>query len=639
MREITDSIMRMKIINHIKSLLSDSDDYVKEKAQNGLKYLKLNSEHSDNLIHGDAIISIFLLIQAGSSTTKESDPHPHYESIQACNGIKKIFALFQKNVSKYSRDRAAFCIGFLFKAREITDPVMRQEIINHLKSLLNDLNDLAKERAKNALKYLAQNAVNRCDILNETELIKIEQDLKLSFEGTEEQKKDILKKQETDLLLIQVILKGRNDDELRKWILSTGIIESLLFIFSNRDLISITQTYSSAFFQLTNNLSDEVKLLIYNKKPYPGLIRLLEHTDNLISGDAIISIFLILWAGANTTKKSDTNPHPHYESIQACDGLKKIIALFQKNVSKYSRDRSAFCIGFLFKAREITDPMMRQEIINHLKSLLNDQNDLAKERAKNALKYLALNAVNRSEIMQNFDLKTMAKNLLKELKVSEQEKQEIIKTQEFDCQLLYSLLFKIEDFQLRIEAINAGIIDALLHIFASRDLDYISKPYVVGFFIFTHPYSIPFSQLLIGKSPFPSLLRLLDHKDEQVVCEILASIDNIIYAGAIGTELTSQHPYYTGLASAGGIEKIYSVFKKTTDQYNIVPSAICLGIVLRAQEIKDSTMRKEIIEQLKSTVDDPDEETRNESRLSLKCLSQNQVNKTDIESNGFIIPE
>ncbi|KAA6352982.1 MAG: hypothetical protein EZS28_051491, partial [Streblomastix strix] len=251
---------------------------------------------------------------SGSNTTKESDPHPHFESIQVYDGIKKIFALFQKNKSKYSRDRSALCIGYLFKAREITDPIMKQVIINHLKSLLNDSDAWVKERAKNALKYLSQNAANRSEILNELEFKRIKQDLKYLIEGTLEQQKEILQEQENDLHFLSLILEGQDDDELLNRIISSGIVESLLLIFFNRDLNSISRAYSLAFFDITNNSSNEIKLLIYNKKPYPGLIRLLEHTDILVAGDAIISIFNIQLSGSNTTKESD--PHPHFESIQ-----------------------------------------------------------------------------------------------------------------------------------------------------------------------------------------------------------------------------------------------------------------------------------------------------------------------------------
>ncbi|KAA6368973.1 MAG: hypothetical protein EZS28_035500, partial [Streblomastix strix] len=271
-----------------------------------------------------------------------------------------------------------------------------QVIINHLKSLLNESDAWVKERAKNALKYLSQIAANRSEILNDQELKRTEQDLNQPIEGLQEQKQSILEKQETDLLLLSSIIEDRNDNKLCKRIISSGIVESLLTIFTTRDLNSITQTYSSAFFQLTHPSSGEVRLLIYDKKPFPGLTRLLEHTDILVASDAIASILNIQLSGINTTPESD--PHPHYETIQESDGIKKIFALFQKNGSKYSRDRSALCIGFLFRAREISDQVMRQEIINHLKSLLNDSDALQEERAKVALKYLSMNTVNKTEM-------------------------------------------------------------------------------------------------------------------------------------------------------------------------------------------------------------------------------------------------
>ncbi|KAA6352981.1 MAG: hypothetical protein EZS28_051492, partial [Streblomastix strix] len=274
---------------------------------------------------------IINILQTGSNTTPVSDPHPHYESLQQCDGIKKIFALFQKNGSKYSRDRSALCIGYLFKARFIADPIMRQEIINHLKSLLNDSNARVKGRAKDALKYLAQNDTNRSEILNEQEFKRIEQELKQPIEGTQEQQKNITQRQETDLLLLSSTIEDRNDNELKKRIIPSGIVESLLAIFINRDLNSITRTYSLAFFYLTNPSSDEVIHLLLEKKPYTGLIHLVEHTDDLVASDAIASIINILQTGSNTTPVSD--PHPHYESLQQCDGIKKIFALFQKNGS------------------------------------------------------------------------------------------------------------------------------------------------------------------------------------------------------------------------------------------------------------------------------------------------------------------
>ncbi|KAA6368677.1 MAG: hypothetical protein EZS28_035796, partial [Streblomastix strix] len=426
-------------------------------------------------------------------------------------------------------------------------------------------------------------------------------------------------------------------NELRKQIISSGVVESLLFIYTKRDLNSITQTNSETFIDLIQNSSDEVKLLIYNKKPYPGLIRLLEHSNDKIASDAIKSIFLLLEAGSDTT--SDKDPHPHFESMQESNGIQKIFALFQKNQSKYSRVWAVICIGYLFRAQQITDQIMRKEIISHLKSLLSDSDVWVKYRAKDALYYLAQNDTNRSQIMKNFNLKTIANNLQKELKGTKNEKKGILQKQETDLLLLSSVLHSREDFQLRQDAINAGIIDALLHIFASRDLDQITRPYIDAFFNFTHPSNFIVCQLLIQKQPFPSLLRLLEHKDENIVNDAIESIDNIVYYTSLESELSSQHPFFANLASVGGIEKIFSLFKQTSNKYDKDKSAICLGIVFRAQEIKDHAMIKEVITHLKSIINDPDNDIKKLVKYALKCLVQNQVNKADIESDRFIIPD
>jgi hypothetical protein len=59
--------------------------------------------------------------------------------------IEKISELFNQNLNKYSKDRTALCIGYIFRDREITDPNIVLDIINHLTSLLGSdtLNDKA----------------------------------------------------------------------------------------------------------------------------------------------------------------------------------------------------------------------------------------------------------------------------------------------------------------------------------------------------------------------------------------------------------------------------------------------------------------------------------------------------------------
>ncbi|KAA6396689.1 MAG: hypothetical protein EZS28_007783 [Streblomastix strix] len=122
-------------------------------------------DHEDLNIAFDAIRIIFIVLEASSINTKDSELHPHFDQIQECDGAQKIFELYQMDENKKSRDYAAICIGLLFKAREIADPEMKLEIISYLKSLLDQywmFDDVIK-----ALKYLAQNEANKVEILKE----------------------------------------------------------------------------------------------------------------------------------------------------------------------------------------------------------------------------------------------------------------------------------------------------------------------------------------------------------------------------------------------------------------------------------------------------------------------------------------
>ncbi|KAA6369673.1 MAG: hypothetical protein EZS28_034800 [Streblomastix strix] len=135
--------------------------------------------------------------------------------------------------------------------------------------------------------------------------------------------------------------------------------------------------------------------------------------------------------------------------------------------------------------------------------------------------------------------------------------------------------------------------------------------------------NFPISQLLIEKKPFPSLLRLFNHTNESISAEVCNAIVNILYAGAIGTDPTSPHPYYEDLQQSGGTEKIFQLFKRTRKENTKDVSAKCLGIVFRAREITDPEMKVEIISHLKSLFNHKDEETLSEEKLALICLSQN----------------
>ncbi|KAA6360661.1 MAG: hypothetical protein EZS28_043812 [Streblomastix strix] len=230
-------------------------------------------------------------------------------------------------------------------------------------------------------------------------LKKIGEDFKIPLEGTEVQKRNILETQEKDAQLLLRTYDGIQDDIGRRRVIQAGIVEGFLYIFERRELNTIPRTISFAFYLLTTPASNEINLLLFQKNPFPGLLRLLDHTNINVLGYAIAAINNILDAGACTTPMNQ--PHPHFESINTLGGVEKVFSLFRRNANKYSKDSAAICIGFLFKAKEIVDADMRREIIAHLKMLTNDPDYQINNRAKLALRYLAQNAVNRAEIKSN----------------------------------------------------------------------------------------------------------------------------------------------------------------------------------------------------------------------------------------------
>ncbi|KAA6391559.1 MAG: hypothetical protein EZS28_012916 [Streblomastix strix] len=143
--------------------------------------------------------------------------------------------------------------------------------------------------------------------------------------------------------------------------------------------------------------------------------------------------------------------------------------------------------------------------------------------------------------------------------------------------------------------------------------------------------------------PFPSLLRLFDHSDEDIVSDAMCSVDCIMYYGAIGSESNSVHPYYEELASAGGIEKIYDLFRKTQDEYTKDISATCLGIAFKAQEITNPEMKDEIIAHLASIINHEDEDIQKQAILALNYLDQNlsiklqKQRKQQMQFNPYLI--
>ncbi|KAA6354707.1 MAG: hypothetical protein EZS28_049767 [Streblomastix strix] len=86
--------------------------------------------------------------------------------------------------------------------------------------------------------------------------------------------------------------------------------------------------------------------------------------------------------------------------MSALNGIGKLYSLFKRtDIDKEMKNKSAICIGQLFRAKQLPDEM-RSEITSHLKSLVNDSDEWTKNNSIGALAYLAQNLVNNREIVK-----------------------------------------------------------------------------------------------------------------------------------------------------------------------------------------------------------------------------------------------
>ncbi|KAA6367327.1 MAG: hypothetical protein EZS28_037146, partial [Streblomastix strix] len=79
----------------------------------------LDHQNSDVVLH--AITTIGSLLNGGIGTTNDEEQNPHFQSVEECGGIQKLFSLFQTTSDKVIKDRTAIFIGRLFRAHEISD--------------------------------------------------------------------------------------------------------------------------------------------------------------------------------------------------------------------------------------------------------------------------------------------------------------------------------------------------------------------------------------------------------------------------------------------------------------------------------------------------------------------------------------
>ncbi|KAA6393688.1 MAG: hypothetical protein EZS28_010781 [Streblomastix strix] len=316
-----------------------------------------------------AILSIYNFLLSGISKKDDTNQHPHFDDLQTCDGVDKLFNLFKRDdIQINTKNLTAICIGLLFKAKEIVNQQMRYEVVSYLKLLISDFDEWIRNASELALCYMLQNSVNYSEIENLIDLNQISEDLKRPSEGDEEQQQFIQQQQDGDCTLLIVMLNTKKDNiEFSKSIISSGIVDSLLFIFETRDITLITIPVVQIFNQLTK-VNDEINQLLYERKnPYPQLFKLLSpNSSDVLIKFSINSIFNIIVTGDVTSQHQEQ--HPHFQDVKQCDGIESLYSLFKRaNIYKLTKDSAAICFGNLFKAKEIPNDTIRSEIISHLK--------------------------------------------------------------------------------------------------------------------------------------------------------------------------------------------------------------------------------------------------------------------------------
>ncbi|KAA6397177.1 MAG: hypothetical protein EZS28_007295 [Streblomastix strix] len=92
----------------------------------------------------NSITSIHILITQVIQDTEEDKLYQLFDEIQGCNDVSKIYEVFIRNMSKYTRDCCSMSIGYLYRSREIRDQKMRSDIIQYLILLTDDSDNQSK---------------------------------------------------------------------------------------------------------------------------------------------------------------------------------------------------------------------------------------------------------------------------------------------------------------------------------------------------------------------------------------------------------------------------------------------------------------------------------------------------------------
>ncbi|KAA6372286.1 MAG: hypothetical protein EZS28_032187 [Streblomastix strix] len=121
----------------------------------------------------------------------------------------------------------------------------------------------------------------------------------------------------------------------------------------------------------------------------------------------------------------------------------------------------------------------------------------------------------------------------------------------------------IENESGRKMAIEVGIANTLLDIYEQRSLDQITRAYSYsqGFYILASHSSNDMKQYLLKLRPFQGLVKLLEHKNIDVIGDSISAILNILQIKSRSQSLKDSQQHFQILNEFGGVEKIFEILK------------------------------------------------------------------------------
>ncbi|KAA6359031.1 MAG: hypothetical protein EZS28_045442, partial [Streblomastix strix] len=259
--------------------------------------------------------------------------------------------------------------------------------------------------------------------------------------------------------------------------------------------------------------------------------------------------------------------------------------------------KAAVSFGRLYKARAISDKEMQQTIISHLKTIISDLNDWTRLQSTFSIGYLAENEDNYNEILKSFDPITIIQDLSLPIIGNEEERKQIQYQKNLDCVLLQLIFDKTgDDINLMKRLTDAGIIEALLYLFETQDLNMISSASVKILGKIQSSAKELIGKLKREKKYFPNILRLFRSSDLEVLNEIYCLINHDIAVGADQAQGNSPNPLLEEISECGGIETLFDLFQRNLNQKSRDDAADLLAMLFINQEFPNALMRKEIIQ-------------------------------------------